>query len=93
MYRYCYRSGWEGRFSTIEKALEACNKSNVCLAVHDYKCDGKEPFKMCNGLENISPTESTKGTCVYKKVEGTISIDIMRQIFFLYFNIDKYTMV
>ena len=75
--RYCLSDGWAGSFDKLSEAKEDCTKNEFCVGVHDYKCDGERPFKICNGTEFLSTYASTKGTCTHKKEKASRSNDFL----------------
>ena len=65
--KYCKKDGKEGNYTTLVLAINACKESSNCGSVYDYKCDGEDPFRKCNGADNIL-SGGDKGSCIYRKI-------------------------
>ena len=49
----------------MNEAIAACAIHTNCSSVYDAKCDGLEPFDLCD--KNFKPRHSRAGSCLLMK--------------------------
>ena len=55
----------EGKYKTLEEAIEKCTKIEECQAVYDLACEFIGPFTVCKGIENV--VENDSNGCLFMK--------------------------
>ena len=65
----CKFDGKEESFPDIDTAFSSCYQSTDCYAIHDFNCDGKEEFKVCQSEDQMISGKMS-ASCIYKKQMG-----------------------